>query len=701
MNLGLGIDTGGTYTDAVILDFDSGRVLRKAKALTTRHDLTVGIANSIEGLGEIRTEQIKLVSVSTTLATNAAVEGRGGRVCLLAIGYYPKILKESGIAGSYIKSVHLISGGHDIMGDEIAPLDVAEAEQVIAETKNTVDAYAVSAYGGVRNPAHEIQLRDLILRQTDRPVVCGHQLTSQLDSIKRAATAALNARLMPLISDLVKAMQRVLADKGISAPLMIVKGDGHIMNTRVSMERPVETLLSGPAASIVGGRYLSGVDDGVIIDMGGTTTDIAILRAGEPAIIQDGASVGGWRTCVRAADIRTAGIGGDSHVLLDENGITLSPKRVIPLSLAGAFHHQIIDELKILEALGRTSILVPPCDCFIKLRSANGIPLNSKERDVLEALNDGPKSLIKLADEVKALHPTLLGTDSLEEAGLVGRIGLTPTDILHAQGVYTQWNIEAAERGVQLYARQLGRGVETVIDDVLAAVNKKVAVETLSKFISDETSLPSILGCDVCSILVDKALSETTSRNNPLPPFIKGEGAEGGRRNYSSSFRNPKSEIRIPVGEDISINIRVNMPLVAIGAPVEAYFPQVASMLNTELIIPEHAEVANAVGAITGTIVETVEVTLTPVYAPFGIDHFTVHTPIDKRDFREIKEAVAYSKQVAEQLAVQKATHAGAEEVEVELNISDHKGVVAQGHGDNVFLGSIVRATAMGKSINR
>ncbi|MBC8232156.1 hydantoinase/oxoprolinase family protein [bacterium] len=684
MNLGLGVDTGGTYTDAVILDFDSGRVLRKAKALTTRYDLTVGIANSIEGLSEIQTEEIKLVSVSTTLATNSAVEGRGGRVCLLAIGYHPKLLKESGLTGSYIKSVHLIGGGHDIMGEELAPLDVAEAERVIAETKNTVDAYAVSAYGGVRNPAHEIQLRDLILRQTDRPIVCGHQLTSQLNSIKRAATATLNARLMPLISDLVKAMQRVLADKDISAPLMIVKGDGHIMNTKVSIERPVETLLSGPAASIVGGRYLSGVNDGVIIDMGGTTTDIAILRAGEPAIIQDGASVGGWRTCVRAADIRTAGIGGDSHVLLEESGITLSPKRVIPLSLAGAFHHQILDELKILEALGHTSILVPPCDCFIKLRGADGIPLNSKERDVLAALNDGPKSLIKLADEVNALHPTLLGTDSLEEAGLVGRIGLTPTDVLHAQGIYTQWNIEAAERGVQLYARQLDRGVETVIDDVLAAVNKKVAVETLSKFISDETSRPSILGCDVCELLVDNALGRTKSRNNPLPPsspLIK--GARG-----------------LSKGEDISINMRVNMPLIAIGAPVEAYFPKVASMLGTELVIPEHAEVANAVGAITGTIVEIVEVTLTPVYAPFGIDHFTVHTPIDKRDFRELKEATAYSRRIAEQLAVQKAIHAGAEEVEVELNVIDRKGAVAQGHGNDVFLGSTIRATAVGKSIN-
>lgn len=664
MYLGLGVDTGGTYTDAVIWDFDSERLLRSAKALTTQYDLTVGIENSIEGLGEIQTEQIQLVSVSTTLATNAAVEGRGGRVCLLAIGYSPKLLAEFGLTDvSHIKSVHVISGGHDIMGEELVPLDLAEARRVIAETKDTVDAYAVSAYGGVRNPAHEIQLRDLILSNTDRPVVCGHQLTSQLDSIKRAETAALNARLMPLISDLIKAIQQVLVVRDISAPLMIVKGDGHIMNTRVAMERPVETVLSGPAASIVGGRYLSGVDNGVVIDMGGTTTDIAILRAGEPEIIQDGASIGGWRTSVRAADIRTAGIGGDSRVLLNENRIEISPKRIIPLSLAAEFHHQILDELRILESLKKNSNLVPPCDCLLKLRESDGIPLNSKEKNILKALDNGPKSLIKLADEINVAHPSLLDTNSLEEAGLIGRIGLTPTDILHAKGVYTQWNIEAAECGVQIYARQLDQSVETIIDAVLAAVNKKLAVELLSKFIYDETLQPSILSCDVCSVLVDKALEEEDTR------------------------------------KDVNINMRVNMPLVAIGAPVKAYFPKVASMLNTELIIPEHAEVANAVGAITGTIVETVEVTLTPVYATHGISHFTVHTQVDKRDFRELKDAISYSKHIAKQLAVQKAKRAGAKKVEVELTVTDRKGSVAKEQGDDVFLGSIVRATAMDKSI--
>ena len=171
MNLGLGVDTGGTYTDAVILDFDTGMVMRKAKALTTPYDLTIGIANSIAGLGDFQVEQIKLVSVSTTLATNAVVEGRGGQVCLLAIGYNPKLLDEFGLKNAKpIKIVRVINGGHDIMGEELAPLDFEEAKRVIEETKNQVDAYAVSAYGGVRNPTHEIQLRDLIFQLTDKPV---------------------------------------------------------------------------------------------------------------------------------------------------------------------------------------------------------------------------------------------------------------------------------------------------------------------------------------------------------------------------------------------------------------------------------------------------------------------------------------------------------------------------------------------------
>ena len=125
MNLGLGVDTGGTYTDSVIIDFSSGEVLAKAKALTTRQDLSVGIANSVDNLGKIHSNQIRLVSVSTTLATNSIVEGKGARACLLGIGYDRKTLYKHGLGDAFpVKEVRLIPGGHDISGQEIRPLDI-------------------------------------------------------------------------------------------------------------------------------------------------------------------------------------------------------------------------------------------------------------------------------------------------------------------------------------------------------------------------------------------------------------------------------------------------------------------------------------------------------------------------------------------------------------------------------------------------
>jgi N-methylhydantoinase A/oxoprolinase/acetone carboxylase beta subunit len=134
-------------------------------------------------------------------------------------------------------------------------------------------------------------------------VVCGHELTSNLNSIRRAITVAFNARLIPVIRELLTSVKDVLHERGIAAPLMVVKGDGHIVSDAVAMERPIETILSGPAASIIGGNYLSGMDTGIVVDMGGTTTDIAILRNGIPQVKADGATVGEWRMSIRAADI--------------------------------------------------------------------------------------------------------------------------------------------------------------------------------------------------------------------------------------------------------------------------------------------------------------------------------------------------------------------------------------------------------------
>ncbi len=150
---------------------------------------------------------------------------------------------------------------------------------------------------------------ELIRAAAAKPVTCSHELSSRLDAPQRALTAALNARLTPQIRQLLEALGEVLRLEAIAAPLMIVKGDGTLMKAEVALEYPVETVLSGPAASVVGAGFLSGLADFAVADMGGTTTDVAVVVGARPVIREEGAIIGGWRTMVEAVDVRTCGLG--------------------------------------------------------------------------------------------------------------------------------------------------------------------------------------------------------------------------------------------------------------------------------------------------------------------------------------------------------------------------------------------------------
>ena len=263
MSLGLAIDTGGTYTDAVLLDFEIKRVISKAKALTTYPNLEMGVAEVLETLEnntlltatDSAKSEITLVAISTTLATNAMVEGKGGHVCLLAIGYLPDLLEERGVDKQPFVELHHIAGGHNIDGDEKYPLDLVAAEHIIEETTGRVDAYAVVALGSPFNPGHEIQIVELLKGKTDLPIVSGIEFSRELGSIKRAMTAIFNARLLPLTQQFITTIQGLLSKRGVVAPLMIVKGDGHLMRAELAVERPIETVLSGPAASFLGAHH--------------------------------------------------------------------------------------------------------------------------------------------------------------------------------------------------------------------------------------------------------------------------------------------------------------------------------------------------------------------------------------------------------------------------------------------------------------
>ena len=178
----LGIDTGGTYTDAVLYSQEDG-VLAKAKALTSRHDLAVGIGEAVSKVltaADRAAASVELVCLSTTLATNALVEGQGGRVGLIMIGFKEEDLKRDGLSGALGGDpVIFLPGGHNVHGNE-TPLDLDPLEAAVDTLKEEVAAFAVAGYFAVRNPAHEIAVRDFIRDRTGLPVTCSHELSSRL-----------------------------------------------------------------------------------------------------------------------------------------------------------------------------------------------------------------------------------------------------------------------------------------------------------------------------------------------------------------------------------------------------------------------------------------------------------------------------------------------------------------------------------------
>jgi N-methylhydantoinase A/oxoprolinase/acetone carboxylase beta subunit len=170
----LGFDTGGTYTDAVLLEPLAGTVVATAKALTTKEDLAIGLRGALDAVLRAPVDDIALVSLSTTLATNAIVEGQGSPICLLLLGYEPSALDRVDLRRALGHDpVCFIAGGHSATGDEQAPLDLASLEAAIERHAAGVAAFAVSGFFSVRNPAHEIAARDLIRRLTDRPSPAG------------------------------------------------------------------------------------------------------------------------------------------------------------------------------------------------------------------------------------------------------------------------------------------------------------------------------------------------------------------------------------------------------------------------------------------------------------------------------------------------------------------------------------------------
>lgn len=665
MTVVLGIDTGGTYTDAALVDHESGEVLAGAKALTTRHDLSIGIGEAMEaalGQGKIAPTDVRLVALSTTLATNAIVEGQGRPICLLLIGYDRELIEQYGFERDLAtKDVVYVRGGHDIVGDEVAPLDVAAAREAILARHGEVEGFAVSGYFSVRNPAHELQVRDLVeeltASSTDSddhlPVTCGHELTTRLDSVRRATTVALNAQLIPLLKDLIATVRHTLNEMDVAAPLMVVKGDGSLMRADWAMRRPVETILSGPAASVVGAWHLAGRRDVWTVDVGGTTTDIAALRDGRPRLNAKGANVGGWRTMVRAADVHTVGLGGDSHVRLNSSQLHIGPRRVVPLSLLASDYPEVVDRLQ-QQAQQKSNFRVGQL-VLSQGRDVQGLSAN--ERALLEELEDGPRLLTSLLDIERYGAIVLQRVDRLESRQLVLRSAFTPTDALHVLGRLDVWNAEAARIGARMLAAQAGLTPKALCEQVVDGVSDRVSQALVTKILGDEGVFPEWEEEPSAAALLTRALGH------------------------------------IP-DSDLGCKMRLRQPLVAIGAPVEAYMPRASEQLNTELVIPDHAEVANAVGAVTGSVVQQVRVTIQPLDEDKG---FRLHLPDCVCDFSSLKESVQHAEETMPERVEKMARRAGADHIEVRMERFDNVAPVRGGWAERIYLSTELTFTAVGR----
>jgi N-methylhydantoinase A/oxoprolinase/acetone carboxylase beta subunit len=656
----IGVDTGGTYTDAAIIETEGHRVIATAKAITTKGDLAVGVLEAIRMAlarlpHELSPADVSLVSVSTTLATNAVVEGHGSAVGVLLIGFDEAMAERTGIAKAFPGvPLERVGGGHDHAGYALAALDEAGLADAVERMGARVDAFAIASRFAVRNPAHELAARDLVVARTGKPVTLSTELSSHLDAPRRALTATLNARLISRVSQLIDAVQRAMATLKIACPLMIVKGDGTLALADAVAKRPIETVLSGPAASLVGAKWLSGRDSFIMSDMGGTTTDIGVLLEGQPKVTEEGAEVGGWRTMVRAVDVRTVGLGGDSEVTLNGNGrVQVGPQRAVPLSL---LCHRYPETLALLQAdiadvdkggsmHGKFVLLPFGADTGVVKATYD---ITEREAQLLARVTSHPQPLRKLADSVSAQR--LLA--SLRKKGLIQWAALTPSDASHVLGMQDNWSHEGALLGTQLLCRFKDMRHPS------EARTQAFAQEIWSETVRYTAQL--ILECGSGEALGGHPLVEAQCR---------------GEQQFGL----------------VNLNWSPSVPVVAVGGPVSVYYPEVGKRLHCEMVFAEHCEVANAVGAATGVVAHQVTV----VVEGDGSGVFVLLSTLGAERFSDAESALAAATRMAQEAAITAVIAMGAGSPQVTTQVS--KKHMPRSVDDRGLLEAIIVAQAMGR----
>lgn len=529
----IGIDTGGTFTDAVLLEQTSGRIVAAAKKPTTHQQLATGTGEALAALlreAQVEPAAIRSLVVSSTLATNSVIENKGARVALLVIGYVRHFRLP-------VTAVIYIKGGHTIIGEEEEPLDLEYLVEIVSGLKEEVDAYGVCSAMSIKNPTHELVAEKAITMIDPKPVFCSHRTSDTAGMKERAATAGLHAKLMPIMQEYLEGVLQAMASLGLTCPVAIVSGNGSTISSEKAVEFAGSTVASGPACTAYFGA-LQTSEDALVIDVGGTTTDIAMIRGGKPLLAAEGCQIGGWRTHVEAVDMVTGGIGGDSHVLLDaKGGITLGPGRVVPLSMAGS----IPDPATWLGAGEQAKLIFgrPEKLCGLDDELSRSLRVQGPTTPA------GLKAATGLAGVV--LEKRLERMANLQQ---IYECGFTPTDALHVLGRIDIGDGAAARKGAEILAALQNQGVEEFCQHMVAMAEEKI--ETL---------------------IIDYVIQHYWG--NSLTSFLSQRNAH-------------------PV---LGVSFSLKIPLIGIGAAARHLLPAVAERLGTRVTFPDNCEVGNAIGA--------------------------------------------------------------------------------------------------------
>jgi len=379
----IGLDVGGTHTDVVLIG--KGELLQQIKVPTDREKLFESILSGLTGVIQgIDTASVERIVLSTTLTTNAVVTGELEKVGMLVAGgpgLNPILFK-------CCDDYHTIAGAVDHRGRVVESLD-RDAVEALADDFLAKGIRTVGVVGkfSTRNPTHEQRIEEILIKKGIERVFTGHTVSGHLNFPRRIHTTFLNASVHAIHRHFYESVRESLKQKGINIPIYILKADGGTMELSASMDHPGEAVMSGPSASVMGAILSASEEvDSLVLDVGGTTTDIAVLVKRAPVLEPLGISMGPWRTLIRSLKSTSVGLGGDSLVQVENGMVVIGPQRLGPAMAFGGAEPTPTDAMVVLNPDASEGDLSRAEEGMQRIGEALGMTATDAARKVMETM---------------------------------------------------------------------------------------------------------------------------------------------------------------------------------------------------------------------------------------------------------------------------------------------------------------------------